>query len=662
MYSMQRFCNGCNRTLDDETPSACPECAAARPSSGWPADRRLGQTVVGGQYRVLRRLGAGGFGVVYLVETVVGGLRRALKVLHTEWVASSEMRDRFINEAVVLEQVNHPNVARCYAVGTLEDDEALYILLELVIGRPLTTLLQGDDGVPRALSAERAVRIARQVASGLVVAHANDVLHRDLKPDNILVMEPGTSNEQVKLIDFGIARSMAEETTRATGTLLRTVQYMAPEQIHPGTDLDRRVDLWQLGATLYHALTGTLPYRDEGGGMVDLQSQHARRLDAGPRPGEVNPTLAAHPLLDTLVSRLLATNPDRRPRSAAQVCEDLARIEHTLVPGTSVTGSSGLLEALCATPSDAAWWALSRYLSDQNTQQERLVARAETLLAGWPDNLRRAPANWWEAVKRQEEHPLWPLARSLDLSGRTLGDDQIAELVCQPALSTITELDLADNQIGNPGADALAASPKLQGLRRLDLSRNRLTSTGAEHLARSPQLARLATLVLGGNGLGARGAEAIAAAPLQLRELDLSDNDIQADGAAAVAGSVTLAGLESLRLRGNRIGSDGASAVSVSRSLTGLRELDLSHNGIGPGGMAALALSSNVGRLRAMLLAQNDLGVQGMELLLQSNRFAALGGARSVVERIRRTGRDGPGLLSLRTASEDPRRGRQPIR
>mgnify|MGYP002819425918 CR=1 FL=1 len=138
---MTHFCHRCSNSLDDPGAARCPYCGAERPTSSWPADPRLGQTVVGGQYRVLARLGAGGFGVVYLVETVVGGLRRALKVLHTEWASNSDVRERFIdvrerfiNEAVVLEQVNHPNVARCHAVGTLENESALYLLLELVDG------------------------------------------------------------------------------------------------------------------------------------------------------------------------------------------------------------------------------------------------------------------------------------------------------------------------------------------------------------------------------------------------------------------------------------------------------------------------------------------------------------------------------------------------
>ncbi len=621
---MKRFCNRCNATFDTDAPSECHECGAPRPETDWPRDRRLGEVVAGGQYRIVRRLGSGGFGSVYLVETVVGGLRRALKVLHAQWAADAEARKRFVNEALVLEEVNHPNVARCYAAGTLEGEDELYLLFELVEGVPLSRVIRPDEGASAVpLSPARAVNIAKQVASGLAVAHAKKVLHRDLKPENILIVSPGRVEEQVKLVDFGIAKSIdrgAESTARIVGTPF----YMSPEQLKPGEKLDNRLDLWQLGAVLFVMLTGKLPYNADSGAVHELMSLQEQRLDAGPAPSEVDSTLTSHPALDKLVSRLLATNRDRRPRSASQVCQELARIEHRLVPTTGASTSLALLEALCATPSDGAWWALCRYLSGPDIDSENLVGTADALLGDWPDDLRQAPARWWETVQAGEDHRLWPLVRSLDLARRGLGDEEVMQLAASPAMSTITSLTLADNQISGDGAAALAASNHLEGLRRLDLGRNRIGSKGIESLAASDRLTHLESLSLDGNGLGARGAEALASARFRVKELDLSDNDIQASGVSALAASASLGCLECLKLRGNTIGSDGVGAIATSRTLTELQELDLSQNGIGPSGGAALALSANVGRLHAFSLAQNDLGVKGLELLLSSNRFGAL--------------------------------------
>ncbi len=616
---MSAFCYSCLAPMDALGDAHCPQCGLPRPSHGWPRDARLGTLVAGGQYRVLRRLGAGGFGVVYLVETVVGGLRRALKVLHTEWASDPAARDRFVNEALIVEQVNHPNVARCYAAGALDDD-ALYLLMELVEGIPLTALVEA--GPARGpLAPARAVRLAKQVASGLVAAHATRVLHRDLTPQNILVIDAGTPDEHVKIVDFGIARSI-DATAASTRGILGTPGYLPPERLRSGEVVDARSDLWQLGAVLFYLLTGRPPLASADGSLADAMRLHERWLDAGPAPSSVVPALAASAALDGFVARLLATRRERRPRSAAQACAQLAHIESSLAP-TDAPGALALIEALCAVPGEGGWWALCRYLSEAPDRQF-LVEAADALLASWPDTLRLAPTAWWEAVRRGEAHALWPLARTLDLSRRELAEDDVHDLAECQAVSSLTRLALAGNGLDDAAARRLAASPHLRGLVALDLSHNRLTSDGAAAIAASAHLVNLAELSLANNGLGARGAAAIAQSGLALRVLDLGDNDLRAEGAAAIAGSPALGGLEVLRLARNGIGSDGAGALAVSRTLTSLAELDLAGNGIGPGGAAALALCPNVSRLHTLRLGANALGRQGIELLVASNRFTAL--------------------------------------
>jgi hemoglobin-like flavoprotein/Ran GTPase-activating protein (RanGAP) involved in mRNA processing and transport/tRNA A-37 threonylcarbamoyl transferase component Bud32 len=615
------YCHLCSATLRDEQAADCPDCSARRPSAGWPVDHRLGATLVGQQYRVLRRLGSGGFGTVYLVETVVGGLKRALKVLHPQLAADMATRERFVNEALVLEQMNHPNITRCYAVGTLDGSDELYLLLEYINGAPLAALLAEAAREDRTLDPLRAVRLAKQIASGLVLVHHNRVLHRDLTPQNVLIVGAGAVDEQVKLVDFGIADALDPETVTARAAL-GTPAYMAPEQLQGDQRLDRRTDLWQLGALLYQMLTGARPVEAKTPSLASLLAEHRQYREAGPSPGLRVPALAAHPSLDGLVSRLLAANPECRPRSAADVCEELARIEHTLAPGDRVDGALALLEALCARPSEEAWWAVCRYLLSQD-EPARLAHAAERLLAEWPDAVRRAPLTWWEKVKRGEEHALWPLARRLDLSGLGLDDDAVTALAGNPALSSLTVLALRDNQVGPAGAAALAASPHLTGLRHLDLTDNRIGSAGAHALAASAAL-RLVRLDVAGNGLGPRGAEVLAHGHMRPRELDLSANEIGPAGAAAIAGGSALTRLERLILADNAIGSDGISAIAVSRTLTHLVELDVSHNAIGTAGAAALALAPNMGRLVRLSLARNTIGLEGLELLVASNRLPAL--------------------------------------
>ncbi|MEZ5287534.1 MAG: protein kinase [Vicinamibacterales bacterium] len=602
------FCSGCLGLLGPDQ-ATCTTCAASRPASGWPRDRRIGHLLAGGQYRAVRRLGSGGFGTVYLVESVVGGLRRALKVLHTEWACNAAMRDRFVHEAIVLEQIHHPNVARCHGVGVLDDDADLYLAIEYVEGPSLARAMSEGQG---ALEPLRAVRIARQVAAGLAAAHAVDVLHRDLKPENVLLAQAATSDEQAKIIDFGIAKSLGR-TAVGTSMVMGTPEYLAPEQLSLATH-DARLDLWQLGAVLFCMLTGRAPYA----GVTDaagLSAAFARDRDAGPRPSAVVPSLRAHQGLDDLVSRLLAADPGRRPPTAGVACKELARVEHQLAPAPAANPLA-LLEALCATPGPDAWWALCRYVLDQPAAAQReLVDAADGLIAHWPDELRLAPASWWDDASAGRPPVLWRLARALDLSGRSL-DDRDALLIAETdALASITRLTLADNAISPAGARRLAGARALGGLVALDLSHNRLASDGVAALAAAPFLTRLDALDVSDNGVGPAGAEALARTPWRLRRLGLGHNGIGAAGVTSLAASPALRHVESLDLSDNGLGSDGIAALATARELTSLTELDLSGNDVGAGGAAALTMSPALGGLHVLRMGRNRLGAAGTELL-----------------------------------------------
>ncbi|HVS02792.1 MAG TPA: protein kinase [Thermoanaerobaculia bacterium] len=623
---LQHFCRRCSTLLDGDAV-ACPSCGASPPSQGWTRDSLLGTTVVGGQYRVLRRLGEGGFGVVYEVETVVGRLRRALKVSGTQWAANPAVQERFVNEALVLEEINHPNVARCYAVGLLEAEGAPYLLLELVDGIDLEQLLWGEGEEPRLVDPLRALRLAKQLASGLAAAHQRGILHRDLKPANVMLVRAGRPGEQVKVLDFGIAK-LIPDGKASTANIVGTPQYMAPEQFLPGTPLDARLDIWQLGALLYFMLTGSPPYPvAEGDRVLGMISRHEAHRESGPHPVARRGELTAFAPLDEYVSRLLASDPDRRPASAAEVCEDLARLDHLLSPGSSSSTSLALLAVICAEPSEGGWWALCRYLETQGDGDEQgtLLRASEPLLAGWPDTLRRARCGWWERVRRGEPHPLWGLARTLDLAGRGLTDADALRLAESPALARITRLDLTGNTIGNDGLAALAASAHLAGLRSLRLGGNPATAAGIEALA-AGGLRELRSLDLGGLRVGPRGAQAIAASGWALEELWLTGGEVGTAGIKALAQSQLARTLIHLELGGNRIGSDGAAALAASPHLAQLQHLELANEGIGPGGAAALAVSNQLGALRYLGVARNGLGREGLELLVASRRFENLEG------------------------------------
>ncbi|HXK60399.1 MAG TPA: serine/threonine-protein kinase [Acidobacteriota bacterium] len=330
------YCLRCQNTLVSNSLDFCPECGHRRPTRGWPRDNLLGKIVAGGQYRVIRRLGSGGFGVVYEIETVIGGLRRALKVLKEDWAQDNSVRGRFINEAVALEKINHPNVARCFAAGTLGEQGDLYLLFELIDGIPLSALF-ASSGEGRGLEPLRAVRIARQVASGLAAAHAKNILHRDLKPANVMVLDDGTGAETVKLLDFGIAKFIEADASWTAG-LVGTPAFMAPEQFSPDAQVTAAADLWQLGALLFFLLTGRPPYTLDQASTQPAGQFYRERGQPGPCPAEIEPRLAAHPALDQFVGRLLSTAPEDRPATATEVCEELTTIEQSLSPYSSEPG------------------------------------------------------------------------------------------------------------------------------------------------------------------------------------------------------------------------------------------------------------------------------------------------------------------------------------
>lgn len=611
------YCFKCHDTLLGPSVQTCPNCKTNRPGAGWPSDLLLGQLVAGGQYRVVKRLGAGGFGVVYEAETVVGGLRRALKILREDWAQDASVRERFINEAVVLERINHPNVARCFAAGTLDDDSGLYLLFELIRGTPLNELL-GNESENRRLEPLRAVRIARQIASGLVAAHANQILHRDLKPANVIILQPGSPAESTKLLDFGIAKIVSREWTQTAG-LLGTPHYMAPEQFSPKAEITQAVDLWQLGATLFAMLTGRPPYESEDRSIQGILALHRPPGVPGPAPSEVVPELSAHPILDRFVSRLLATEPADRPRSAAEICDELALIERSLQPSSSRTRPA-LLEALCSKPSTHSWVALSRYLE---TQDKEILNAASQKLSEWPMQKRRAMLSWWQSCRRGSPHPLWRLARGLDLSGQGLRDSDAAELAESDLLASIRSLLLADNLIGPAGVEALAGSEVLSGLEELDLSRNPIGSEGLRLIATSPHLKRLRVLKLARSRIDVSGLRKLVAAGLPIERLDLSQNDLRSAGAEALS-QAELPRLRTLLLSDNLLGGDGVALLSTASGWTGLQRLDLSCNSIGPGGAAALALSRSLAQVEELTLAQNNLGREGLQFLLASNSLEAL--------------------------------------
>ncbi len=268
-----------------------------------------------GNYRVLEVLGVGGMGVVFRAEDIKLARQVALKTLRLAGAASRSAKERFLREARATAAIEHDNIVPIYQVG--EDHGIPFIAMQFLRGESLLTRLKTED-----LLDQRAVlRIAREVASGLAAAHAQKLIHRDIKPDNIW-LESGT--DRVKIVDFGLVHTASEDVELThRGMVVGTPRYMSPEQSR-GLHVDHRCDLFSLGCVLYQLAVGKAPFDRDS-----LSATLVAITEEDPEPVEqLCPGL--HPQLAGLIMRLLNKDPSQRPQSATEVVQAVRDIERAL--------------------------------------------------------------------------------------------------------------------------------------------------------------------------------------------------------------------------------------------------------------------------------------------------------------------------------------------
>jgi serine/threonine protein kinase len=265
-----------------------------------------------GKYEVLEVVGQGGMGVVYkAVDPEIGRLV-GIKMMTSAVLNDPVLLKRFYREAQSAGKLRHPNIVTIYDLGVQEATP--YLVMEFLEGESLDVALRSG----RTLTLEEKLNIVIQVCSALAYAHEQSVIHRDIKPGNVMLLKDGT----VKLVDFGIARIGAEYVTR-TGQIMGSIQYMSPEQIH-GAQVDLRTDIFSTGVLLYQMLTNIVPFEGKDAGDTLLKIVHGSAAPLGK-------FLQGYPPeLDSIVQRVLAKNPDERYQTASELAFDLSHVEAQL--------------------------------------------------------------------------------------------------------------------------------------------------------------------------------------------------------------------------------------------------------------------------------------------------------------------------------------------
>ncbi len=384
------------------------------------------QTVFNGRYEIHRRLARGGMADVFLARDQLLDRPVAVKVLFKEYATDPLFVARFRREAQAAANLNHPNIVGVYDWG--EQDDTYFIVMEYVDGRSLADIIRAEG----PLHPDRAADVATDIAAALGFAHRNGVVHRDIKPGNVLISPSG----QVKVADFGIARALdasSEENLTQTGSVMGTATYFAPEQAQ-GLPLDPRSDLYALGVVMYEMVVGRPPF--SGDSPVSIAYKHVQSQPMPPR--QLNPEVPAP--YEHIVLKLLEKDPGARYPSADDLRADLRRVRQGEAPLAATVAAAPLGATQMVAPVEATR-AGPAYVEERRWEAEPAAY----------DYREPSRSGWFVAVLVLL---LLVLAGLLFLLARTLGvggDDgdevlqvEVPDVVNQPVADATRVLEAAD--------------------------------------------------------------------------------------------------------------------------------------------------------------------------------------------------------------------------
>jgi serine/threonine protein kinase len=341
--------------------------------------------LLGGRYRIDALIGRGGMSDVYRGMDVVLQRQVAIKILTDR---SEDLRKRFLREAQSMARLNHTNIVGVYDAA--QNDGVSYIVMELVQGRTLATIS------PSELTVHTALRYILEMLEALAFAHENNVVHRDVKPANIMVL----ANGAIKVMDFGLSRRTSEmSSVTNAGEIVGTIAYLSPERFL-GKIADARSDLYSVGVVMYEVFTGTVPFKNESDDLVAVIFAHVNEPPAALRT--INPAVPAP--IERIVLRLLEKDPERRYASAREVIVDIRTLLGLNEPGEAPSSTVGVAATMQGPPRTASPAGGNTAAEvEARSVLERTFGNTQTLNEGYANTLAGMLAarkrDWTEATR-----------------------------------------------------------------------------------------------------------------------------------------------------------------------------------------------------------------------------------------------------------------------
>lgn len=542
-----------------------------------------------GRYEFITVIGAGGAGVIYKAKQKPLGRPVAIKMIHSHLVNVTALK-RFLQEAKTISTMHHPNIISVHDFGVSEDNQP-YMVMDYVEGTTLSDYIKKEG----ALEPEFAVNLAMQICDGLSHAHSHSVLHRDLKPNNVMLVPLAAGEYHLRVLDFGLAKLFAEDEQAdhltKTGETVGTPAYMAPEQVM-GKKLSPRSDIYSLGCLLYHCLTGFVPF----GGATKMETMLKQLNDQPPPFSEYDIDVSER--LEELVMQILSKDPAGRPESMSQVKERLkALMSYHSSGNVSVLSRKEKKKeppkiepkkiALIAVPLVVVSAAgLFTYFYSQ--QKPATVVDASTQVKVSEPTKPETKPETKTKVKVPDQDPSAQAA--VQTTAQTQAQSQ-APVEQEPEYKknfddrvflgkfegqdNIHELSSDGNDIQNQSLYYVA---KLKDLKKLDLNKSKsINDSGLSYLKNM----HLMSLLLGSTDVTNDGLASIATLK-SLKNLDLSNTKVTANGLLQLA---PLRNLQMLNLHQTKLGNSNLDGL---KSLNNLDMLILGQSGVGDSALSAL--------------------------------------------------------------------------